>query len=185
MGAEIMSRAERTFTWAIPWGRAGIGARLVARLVEETLASPYLYLRLGVPPEASPTPTDAGVADAGIVTPDAGPPVTSAILLASGESLTAGASKASGVFTLLNQLDGNLVLYRSGAALWASGTAGASAPGPASMQGDGNLVVYAADGRPSFSSGTQGNPGALLRIDANGRLFILATDGRELWSGVP
>lgn len=163
----------------------------LARLVEETLASPHLYVRLGVPeapvisaPDAGVTP-DAGVAaDAGV---DAGVPVVSSRLLDSGESLAAGASKLSpgGGFTLLNQLDGNLVLYRTGGApVWASNTSGA--PGVTSMQGDGNFVVYDRDGQPRFHTGTHGNPGAVLHVDTTGRLLILAANGRELWSsGVP
>jgi hypothetical protein len=87
-----------------------------------------------------------------------------------------------GAFTLLNQLDGNVVLYATGGgARWASGTAGIS-PGTTSMQGDGNFVVYDASGQPRFHTGTHGTPGATLRIDALGRLSVVATDGRTLWT---
>lgn len=168
----------------------GTGPLEVARLVEETLSSPHLYVRRGVPEAPVASTPDAGPPDAG-VTPDAGVdagvPVASSVLLASGESLAPGASKPSlgGAFTLLNQLDGNLVLYRTGGVpVWATNTQGT--PGVTAMQGDGNLVVYDRDGQPRFHTGTNGNPGAVLHVDPNGRLLILATNGRELWSsGVP
>ena len=96
--------------------------------------------------------------------------------------MAGGASKVSGVFTLTYQLDGNLVLYRSGAPIWSSGTVNTSV-GNVAMQADGNLVVYDQGGVPRFNTGTQNNPGATLHIDGTGRLLILATDGRTLWTG--
>lgn len=149
----------------------------VARLVEEALASPHLYARLGV---AAPV---GGATDAG--TPggtDAGTPVTTVLLMASGERLAAGASKQSSGFTFINQLDGNLVLYRTGGApVWAASSSNPS-PGNTSMQGDGNLVVYDSSGQPQFNTGTHNNPGATLHLDPAGRLLIKAPDGRSLWS---
>ncbi|MFV0460282.1 MAG: SpoIID/LytB domain-containing protein [Actinomycetales bacterium] len=54
---------------------------------------------------------------------------------------------------LVMQTDGNLVLYRAGAALWQSRTAGR--PGAfAVLQDDGNLVLYSPTGQPLFSTGT-------------------------------
>jgi len=179
----------------------------VARLVEEALASPHLYVRRAVAQEntggggagggtgggiAGGGGAGGGMAGGGVAgggAPDAGQPLPTTVLLAAGESLGAGASKRSigAAYTLVNQLDGNLVLYRTNAApRWASNTATAT-PGVTALQGDGNLVVYDQSGRALFSTGTHGNTGAALFIDVNGRLSIVTTAGRELWSstGVP
>lgn len=151
----------------------------IARLVEEALLSPHLYLRRATLAPAPPPEVDAGVpapVDAGVPQP------MSVVLMASGEQLAAGASKVSGAFTFINQLDGNLVLYRTGGApVWAAGS-GNPIPGITAMQGDGNLVVYDRDGQPRFNTATHGNRGATLHLEPDGRLHIKATDGRILWS---
>lgn len=143
---------------------------MIARLVEETLATPELYQRRGVPfvvAPPAPEETDGGVT-----------------LLPSGTTLSGDASVGSmdGAYRLVYQLDGNLVLYRvSGGALWASNTSGQSV-GQTSMQGDGNLVVYDADGVARFASGSNGNPGAELTVDAEGTLRIVGSNGETLWT---
>jgi len=60
-----------------------------------------------------------------------------------GEVLNPGQSivSANGRFRFIYQDDGNLVLYRDGAALWASLTDGRGV-GVCIMQADGNLVLY-------------------------------------------
>ena len=152
----------------------------VSQLVEDTLANPTLWVRRATILPRDPEPLDAGVADAGV---DAGPPPPppTTLLLASGESLARGATKQLNGFNLVNQLDGNLVLYGPSGPVWASNTSTPN-PGESAMQGDGNLVVYDRDGLPLFSTGTAGNPGATLRLAADGRLFIFAPDGRVLWT---
>jgi cell wall-associated NlpC family hydrolase len=65
--------------------------------------------------------------------------------------------------------DGNLVLYHSGQALWASGAAGAGAS--VTMQSDGNLVVYNR-GVAKWSSNTAGFSGALLALQDDSNLVI-------------
>jgi hypothetical protein len=145
----------------------------IAQLVEDTLTSPHLYARKAAPSVVVPA-ADAGVPDAGT------PP--SVVLLASGESLAAGAERRQGAFTLINQLDGNLVLYRTGGApAWAAGSTNPN-PGTTAMQGDGNLVVYDREGQPRFHTHTNGHPGASLHLQPDGRLEIRATDGRVLWA---
>ncbi len=64
-----------------------------------------------------------------------------------GQVLNPGQSinSADGRFTFIYQNDGNLVLYRSGVALWASGTNGRGV-GVCIMQADGNLVLYVSFG---------------------------------------
>lgn len=160
--------------------KLGDGPLRLAGFVEELLASPHLYLRRG-PPRAPVDPAAGG----GTSTPDAGAPLLpTTVLLAAGARLDpdGAAVSSDGLYRLLYQLDGNLVLYRqSGGALWASNTAGA-APGRAAMQGDGNLVVYDAPGAPRFHTGTDGHPGAELHIDGAGALFVIAPGGQRLWS---
>jgi hypothetical protein len=153
--------------------KMGTGPLGFLRFVEETLTSPHLYTRRGLPyveppPHLPPPP----------------PPPMRSVLLASGGRLDGDASVTShdGAFRLLYPLDGNLVLYRtSGGAVWSSATNGQSV-GRTEMQADGNLVVYDRDGTARFHTFSHGNPGAQLFIEPNGRLHVVATDGRTLWS---
>lgn len=78
----------------------------------------------------------------------------------------------NGQFQLVMQRDGNLVLYKSGSALWASGTDGLDVEFCV-MQSDGNLVLYLeGSGRAVWASGTAGNPGSFLVIQDDGNLVI-------------
>lgn len=77
----------------------------------------------------------------------------------------------NGLFQLLMQQDGNLVLYRQdGLALWQSGTAGQPSQ-YALMQTDGNFVIYGPFGA-IWQSGTVGYPGAGLLMQDDGNLVI-------------
>ena len=168
--------------------KLGKGPLVFAKLVEETLASPHLYLRKGVPfvPATGGTGGGGGGAGGGGGTGGGAGggsgAVTTSVLLASGATLNPDqtVTSADGAYRLHYQLDGNLVLYRvGGGALWASNTPGSSV-GRTAMQGDGNLVVYDRDNAPKFHTSTHGNPGAQLRIDTNGKLTIVAPNGTEL-----
>jgi hypothetical protein len=103
--------------------------------------------------------------------------------LAGNVSLTANQSLAScnGGFTLIMQGDGNLVLYQSGTALWASNTVGSGAD-EAIMQGDGNFVLYTSSGSSVWASGTAGNAGAYLDVQNDGNVVIYSASGSALWS---
>ncbi|MFJ9692208.1 hypothetical protein [Kitasatospora sp. NPDC101183] len=68
----------------------------------------------------------------------------------------------SGRTVLTMQGDGNAVLYKDGAAVWASWTVGTGHH--LSMQGDGNLVVYTWNNIPLWSSGTSAHSGAYLSV---------------------
>ena len=115
-------------------------------------------------PEAEPAP----VADCG--------QVTGTTVLAGHDAL----SSCDGRFQLVQQGDGNLVLYRAGAALWHAGTHGN--PGAtAVMQEDGNLVVYASNGAALWSSGTHGHAGAVLSVQDDGNLVIYDR-GVAIWN---
>ena len=91
-----------------------------------------------------------------------------------GDELREGQSITSrnGGYSLLQQDDGNLVLYRSrdGRALWASGTNG-MAVRTTIMQRDGNLVIY---GFPQalWASGTDGHPNSVCFMQDDGNLVI-------------
>jgi hypothetical protein len=104
------------------------------------------------------------------------------MVLCGGQSLRPGESIASdgGNFTLVYQVDGNLVLYDgSGAPIWWSGTDG-TAPGDVTMQSDGNLVIHDASGTPIWWTGTDGHPGAFFLLQANGHAGVFS-DAGELW----
>jgi hypothetical protein len=173
----------------------------VGQLMESVLLSPEVFERVGVV-ELSPPPMGGGggatgggggsTGGGGGNTPDAGSadagssmPAPATPLLPSGVALGGNESRRSsdGAFTLVYQLDGNLVLYRTGGApLWSSRTGGNSV-GQAAMQGDGNLVVYDSTTRPRFNTGTQGNSGAGLFIESSGRLSV-RRGGLELWNSI-
>ena len=87
----------------------------------------------------------------------------------------------NGVFMLIYQTDGNLVLYGHGRALWASNTWWRGA-GFAVMQGDGNLVVYDPNGTPVWASNTPGNPGCTLAVQDDGNVVIYTADHRPIWA---
>jgi hypothetical protein len=110
------------------------------------------------------------------------PPPSGCGVLVPGESLGAdqGAASCDGRFTLLQQSDGNLVLYQNGGeALWSTDTYG-SGGRVLAMQDDGNLVLYTADGYPVWASGTSGYPGAWLAIQNDGNLVIYHY--RAIWA---
>jgi hypothetical protein len=96
--------------------------------------------------------------------------------LTDGQSLTS----CNGDYTLDMQGDGNLVLYRSGTALWASNTSG-SAADKAAMQGDGNFVLYTSTGSAVWNSRTNGNDGADLVVQNDGNVVIYSASGTALW----
>lgn len=89
-------------------------------------------------------------------------------------------TSCDGRFTLLmQQTDGNLVLYRNdGAALWSTGS---SSTLSLFVQGDGNVVAYDANRTPIWSTGTDGHPGAFLAVQDDGNLVVYA-GGTALWA---
>ncbi|MGB4758576.1 MAG: hypothetical protein WBP26_00810 [Candidatus Saccharimonadales bacterium] len=90
----------------------------------------------------------------------------------------------NGLFRLLMQGDGNLVLYKTGAgAIWASNTAGRGNSYMA-MQTDGNLVVYAFSYGPTWASNTSGpaNNGSRLLVQDDGNVVVYGPAGQPLWS---
>ncbi len=92
-----------------------------------------------------------------------------------------GITSADGRFNFVYQNDGNLVLYRSGAPLWASSTNGRGV-GVCIMQTDGNLVLYTPGGHALWASGTSGSPGSHLIAQNDGNVVIYRPDGHAIWA---
>ena len=88
-----------------------------------------------------------------------------------------------GRFQLKFQSDGNLVLYKGGSALWASGTNGDGGD-RVIMQEDGNLVVYKSDGNPVWDTNTDGssNYNANLTVQNDGNVVIYRSGGGVAWA---
>ena len=102
--------------------------------------------------------------------------------LSSGDLLAPNTAVASttGRYLFSYQIDGNIVLYDQGVALWDSGTTD-STLGVLLMQRDGNLVLYDGSGTPVWASGTVGFPGASLLVQDDGNAVIYA-DGVPVWA---
>ncbi len=111
-------------------------------------------------------------------------------VLESGKALYPGDRRtAPGGVLLVLQRDGNLVQYRGGRAVFATGTGDGVF---AQMQPDGNLVLYAYDYSgddpdglvPVFSTRTAGNPGSRLVTQADGNLVVYTPAGRAVFSAL-
>lgn len=96
-------------------------------------------------------------------------------------SLASGASETSknGRYRLVMQVDGNLVIYDRGQAIWhtrSSGNPGARLE----VQSDGNLVVYSKANAPLWYSRTSAvNTKLILQDDGN--LVLYSSAGVPLW----
>lgn len=100
-----------------------------------------------------------------------------------GVALAVGDQRLSpdGGSVLVHQSDGNVVVYSSGVAVWATGTHG-NATAAFAMQDDGNLVLYGGDGTALWAAGTHGNPGAALRLEDGGRVVVVSSANQPLWT---
>jgi len=88
-------------------------------------------------------------------------------------------------YFLVQQTDGNLVLYRGAlfgkkTALW--GTMTHSAGAFSQMQTDGNLVVYSKAHKPLWASNTGGHAGAFLEVQNDGNVVIYSKAKKALWA---
>jgi hypothetical protein len=88
-------------------------------------------------------------------------------------------SSCNGLYTLVMQGDGNVVLYGPSGAVWHSQTHG-TAGQVVVMQGDGNFVLYDGAGKAVWHTGTHGNPGATLHVEEDGNVKIWS-GGTEIW----
>lgn len=106
-------------------------------------------------------------------------------ILAAGESLLPGQQRQStnGIYRLLYQHDGNLVLYKNGnQALWHSKTHGKSA-GKVEMRYSGELVILNAQNVKIWSSNTNRpeNRGSRVIVQNDGNLVIYSRTNEVLW----
>jgi hypothetical protein len=82
---------------------------------------------------------------------------------------------------LFFQSDGNVVLYRNGQPLWATGTDGKDSE-RLIMQGDGNLVLYDRAMRPIWYSQTANQGPSRLELQNDNNLVIYRNDGMPSWA---
>jgi hypothetical protein len=115
--------------------------------------------------------------------------ITAVGLHAAGNSLSPGQSlnpgdfliSNSGIFTLIYQGDGNLVVYRQdGTPIWWTGTDG-TAPGAVSVTGDGNVVMTDANGNVLWAAGTGGHSGDSLMMQDSGAVQAVDGNGAVLF----
>jgi hypothetical protein len=110
-------------------------------------------------------------------------PPSSCSLLRENEGLVPGrrVTSCNGRFSmLLQETDGNLVVYRNdGAVIWSANTP----PTTVSfvMQGDGNLVAYDTSGNPVWTSKTDNHPGSAFAMQDDGNLVIY-DNGSAIWT---
>ncbi len=107
--------------------------------------------------------------------------------LANNQSIFQGQTLSStgGVYNLIFQEDGNVVLYHGSTGLWSTQTsAAAGSPGATLlMQTDGNLCVYDPQWVVRWCSNTAGNPGATLVVQGDGNMVIYASNHTTpLWA---
>lgn len=101
-----------------------------------------------------------------------------------GEKLTPGQKLVSknGLYELVYQADGNLVLYAPGARkVWTSRTQGQSA-GEVRMQADGHFCVYSAANSYLWGSGVHGFAGGRVIVQDDRDVVVLRSDGTVAWS---
>lgn len=103
--------------------------------------------------------------------------------LVRGQSLTANQMlrSAGGLYRLLMQIDGNLVLYNQfDQPVWQLGTAGN--PGAfLAFQPDGNLVLYRADGFPLTYTGTNGTAADQFIVQDDSDVLLYGSSGEIYW----
>lgn len=157
---------------------AGIGK---GGCFQETPVAPPPSTPAPAPAPGNPPPTDPAPAPA--PAPGDAAPAQLSNLLMPGQTLgpDGGLLSADGHYILSMQSDGNLVLYSTPNALWASNTRGFDGA-DLEMQGDGNLVVYAPGHQAVWNSGTAGHPGAYLVLQNDANLVVVAPDGTPLWN---
>jgi hypothetical protein len=103
-------------------------------------------------------------------------------------NLLAGQSFLLGDLTLSMQADGNLVLYRGGSAIWATGTnnrPSTCTACDASFQSDGNLVLYSPDRNGEYTSywstGIKRHTGAQLVLSDAVPYLSIVVNSTQVW----
>jgi|GEM_PF-2456662 len=164
----VVSRGRRVLT---------TGSALLVRMSGQAVLGTKTTKAPAPPTPPSPAP---GPGPTTTPTPPPPEPAPPASVLASGSKLLTGERLLSPdhQYELKMQIDGNLVLYHEGAALWATYTSGSG--NYAAMQPDGNLVVYNG-GAGLWNTSTWGFPGAELHLQDDGNLVVYQ-NGHAIWT---
>jgi hypothetical protein len=113
------------------------------------------------------------------VTPPSELTVSQVLSQASGQYML---QSPNGNLRLIDQGDGNLVLYDAMTRpLWYSGTYG-KGPSQLVLQGDGNLVLYNAAGVATWSTRTYGTAPGMLALQNDGNLVLYTGNGTVAWA---
>lgn len=89
-------------------------------------------------------------------------------------------TSANGRYKLIQQEDGNLVLYEGDRPTWATGTNGKKTQ-RCVMQKDGNLVLYDIFKDAVWASNTNGNENAYVVLNDEGVLEMFNTNSQVIW----
>jgi hypothetical protein len=112
-------------------------------------------------------------------------PTLAGDVLDSNRALPAGykLDSANGCFSLVQQNDGNFVLYNNvrRQALWHTGTYNRAVKWTV-MQSDGNLVTYDPNNRPIWASNTDRRGGVKLVMQNDGNAVIYRADNQAVWA---
>lgn len=116
-------------------------------------------------------------------------PIMPTNVLLQGQSMSMGQSLVSrnGIYRMVLQVDGNLVVYQYATPIWDSATSGyyLGNNGKLTMQSDGNLVIYDTNGRPYWDTyNTHFNPpspriGYYLIMQDDGNLVLYTRYGED------
>jgi hypothetical protein len=160
----IPERFKRT---GASWSRPVLGALVAAGLSLSIVASPAA----------------SGAATLRHTSGEHSTTTTNGAVLKAGDSLDAGMSLVShnGLYRLIMQSDGNLVLYWKAHPLWQTKTRGHAAVSVI-MQADGNLVLYDTFGPLWDSRSTQPARGDYtLALQNDGDMIIYSASGHPIW----
>ena len=161
----------------------GVGA-LISTIGDVTLTAPGRIVEVGSDPAADIAGNNITLSAAVLRDPGAN-------VLVSNEVLAVGQSIQSpnGLFTLLMQNDGNLVVYGPfdgvDTVYWASGTNGTGA-NRAIVNPDGRLEMFDAGDNLEYStlSGATTTVNPLLRLEDDGQVVIYRHDGQRVWESI-
>ena len=145
-----------------------------ARLVTQTDGNLVIYSASGIPRWATTTLHNPD--HLSYINPTLAPGLGNYARLYPGQSI----DTADRRFHLTAQRDGNLVLYSSTQALWATGTNGRQTAFLA-LQSDGNLVLYDRSANPLWFSRTNGDRLMRLMVQQDGNLVLYDRLNSPFW----
>ncbi|HEX3813279.1 MAG TPA: hypothetical protein VHX59_10595 [Mycobacteriales bacterium] len=128
---------------------------------------------------AEAAPAAAKASSAAAVSPAASGALRSGTILRANHYLRS----PNGRYGLLQQTDGNAVVYRVSdkTPLWSAET-GRHRGAYLDFQANGNMVVYDRAHKPLWTSGTAGHAGSYLAMQNDGNLVIYSHGKKALWS---